>query len=135
MNVLFNSCLIIVLTLSWRRSLSCRNHSIDLLCKSIDWFLYERDLRHKMDLNGVKWTNVKKYIYIFTICPWGALSSNPSTLSLVLLSVVFLETLPRWLERSFSCKEYSTIILPIVKTTPISILKIGFSIAFFSVLF
>ena len=38
---------LIYLTLSWRRSLSYRNHSIDLLFKSVDWFLYERDLRHE----------------------------------------------------------------------------------------
>ena len=31
---------------SWRRSLSYRNQSIDSLCKSIDWFLYDRDIRH-----------------------------------------------------------------------------------------
>ena len=35
------------LTLSWRRFVSCRNQSTDLLCKSIDWFLYGRDLRHE----------------------------------------------------------------------------------------
>ena len=35
------------LTLSWRRSLSHRNQSIDLLCKSLDCFLYDRDLCHK----------------------------------------------------------------------------------------
>ena len=34
-------------TLSLRRSLSYRNQSIDLLCKSMDLFLYNRDLRHK----------------------------------------------------------------------------------------
>ena len=36
-----------VLTLSWRRSLSYRNQSIDLQSKSFDWFLYDRDLRHE----------------------------------------------------------------------------------------
>ena len=35
------------LTLSWRRSLSYRNQSIDLFCKSMDWFLYDRDLRYE----------------------------------------------------------------------------------------
>ena len=30
---------------SWWRSLSYRNQSIDLLCKSMDWFLYDRNLR------------------------------------------------------------------------------------------
>ena len=32
------------LALSWRSSLLYRNQSIDLLCKSMDWFLYDRDL-------------------------------------------------------------------------------------------
>ena len=35
------------LTLSWRSSLSYQNQSIDLLCNSMDWFLYDRDLRHE----------------------------------------------------------------------------------------
>ena len=35
------------LTLSWRRQLSYRNQSIDLLCKSMDWFLYDNGLRHE----------------------------------------------------------------------------------------
>ena len=34
-------------TLSWRTSLSCRNQSLDFLCKSFDWFLYNRDLRNE----------------------------------------------------------------------------------------
>ena len=35
------------LTLSWRRSLSNRNQSIDLPSKSMDWFLYDNGLRHE----------------------------------------------------------------------------------------
>ena len=35
------------LTLSWRRPLSYRIQSIDLLCKSMDWFLYDSGLRHE----------------------------------------------------------------------------------------
>ena len=35
------------LTLSWRRPFSYRNQSIDLLCKSMDWFLYDNSLRHE----------------------------------------------------------------------------------------
>ena len=34
-------------TLSLRKTLSYRNQSIDLQCKSIDWFLYDMNLRHK----------------------------------------------------------------------------------------
>ena len=33
------------LTHSWRKSLSYRNSSTDLHSKSIDWFLYDTDLR------------------------------------------------------------------------------------------
>ena len=44
---------LIVLTLSWRRPLSYRNQSIDLLRKSVDWFLYDNGLRHeKLKLCG-----------------------------------------------------------------------------------
>ena len=35
------------LTLPWRRSLSCRNQSIDLQTQSIGWFLYDINLRHE----------------------------------------------------------------------------------------
>ena len=35
------------LTLSWWTPLSYRNQSIDLLPKSMDWFLYDNDLRHE----------------------------------------------------------------------------------------
>ena len=35
------------LSLPWRRSLSYRNQSTDLLCKSMHRFLYDRDLRHE----------------------------------------------------------------------------------------
>ena len=28
-------------------SVSCRTQCIDLLCKSIDWFLYDRDFRNE----------------------------------------------------------------------------------------
>ena len=37
----------IILTLSWRRLLSYRKQSIDLLCESMDWFLYDNGLRRE----------------------------------------------------------------------------------------
>ena len=43
--VIFNNWIII--TLSWRRSPSYRNQSIDWQRKSMDWFLYDRDLDHE----------------------------------------------------------------------------------------
>ena len=36
-----------LLTLSWQRTLSYRNQSIDLLCRSMDWFLYDNVLGHE----------------------------------------------------------------------------------------
>ena len=39
--------LLMYLTLSWRRPISHRNQSFDLLRKSMDWFLYDIDLRHE----------------------------------------------------------------------------------------
>ena len=49
------------LTLSWWRCLSYRNQSIYLLWKSIDWFLYDRDLRHER-------VDLLCYIYPAIIC-------------------------------------------------------------------
>ena len=46
------------LTLSWRRPLSYRSQSIDLLCKSMDWFQYDNGLRHErvnVFFAGLKW--------------------------------------------------------------------------------
>ena len=36
-----------ILTLSWKRSLLYRSHSIDLLSKLTDWFLYDRGYHHE----------------------------------------------------------------------------------------
>ena len=43
--VIFSS--LMSLTLSWRRPLSYRNQSIDLLRKLMDWFLLDNGLRHE----------------------------------------------------------------------------------------
>ena len=51
------------LILSRRRSLSYRNHSIDLQSKSMDWCLYDSDLRHervnKLEKKGFFFENEK----------------------------------------------------------------------------
>ena len=44
-------------TVSSRRLLSCRNQSIELLCKSIDWYLCDRNLCYKR----VKLTSSENY--------------------------------------------------------------------------
>ena len=50
------------LTPLWRRSLSYRNQSIDLQSKWMDWFLYDRNLRHKR----VKYDNTDLYQWLIT---------------------------------------------------------------------
>ena len=52
-----------LLTLSWRRPLSYRNHPIDLQSKSMDWFLYDNGLRHER-VNYKTSTRLKYLIYI-----------------------------------------------------------------------
>ena len=54
------------LTLSWWRLLWYRNQSTDLLCKKMDWFLYDNGLRHervkkKRFSNIFKTTNVTNF--------------------------------------------------------------------------
>ena len=49
------------LNLPWRRSLSYWNQSIDLLSKSVDWFLCDNDLRHER-IKTVFLTNFAKSI-------------------------------------------------------------------------
>ena len=49
-----------------RRPLSYRNQSIDLLCKSMDWFLYDNDLRHER----VKGSFISQNIYVFVTTFW-----------------------------------------------------------------
>ena len=47
LNIFLENILHNLLTLSWQRPLSYKNQSIDLLCKSMNWFLYDNDLRHE----------------------------------------------------------------------------------------
>ena len=42
-----NITILLCLTLSWWKPISCRNQSIDLQSKSMDWFLYDIDLHHE----------------------------------------------------------------------------------------
>ena len=46
-NQIMKTLFLYYLTLSWRRPMSYRNQSIDLLRKSMDWFLYDIGLHHE----------------------------------------------------------------------------------------
>ena len=54
------------LTLSWRRTLSYRNQSIDLLRQSRNWFLYDNSLRHERVNPG--WEMVFRFAYAARFC-------------------------------------------------------------------
>ena len=51
------------LTLSWWRQLSCRNQSIDLRSKSMDWFLYNNGLRHERVKENLKFAKYENFKY------------------------------------------------------------------------
>ena len=55
------------LTLSWRRPLSYRNQSIELLRKLMDWFLYDNCFRHETVKN-------KKDVIKYKIFLWSVVS-------------------------------------------------------------
>ena len=61
----------IILTLSWRRSLLYRNHSIDLLSKLTDWFLYDRGyhherVKHSSSIIRMRILNPLRYLYFYS---------------------------------------------------------------------
>ena len=56
-------CFIIHLTLSWRRPLLYRNQSIYLLCKSLDWFLYDNGLPYER----VKNNTLKEFVALICV--------------------------------------------------------------------
>ena len=51
----------LLLTLSWRRSLTYRNQSVDSQSKSVDWILYDRDLRHERVGRWVLYSLLQKH--------------------------------------------------------------------------
>ena len=54
LNKAYITCSVIfLLTHSWWRPLSCRNQSIDLRSRSMDWFLYDNGLRHERVKNTI----------------------------------------------------------------------------------
>ena len=52
-----------ILSISRRGSLSYRNQSIDLHCKSLNWFLYDRDLGHKRVNLGLMLLTLGIYLF------------------------------------------------------------------------
>ena len=53
---------------SWWRSISHRNQSIDVLCKSMDWFLHDRNLRHERANNR----NLNGFWYMYIVLTFHA---------------------------------------------------------------
>ena len=91
----------IYLTLSWRSFLSYRNQSIDLFCKSMNWFLYDRGLRHER-INGLlSKSKLFEQIFFKIGVPknFAILSGNHLCLSIFLIRFFrpFLTEHLRWL--------------------------------------
>ena len=61
--IFFEHSFTLPLVLSWRRSLSYRNQSINLQCKSMDWFLYHIGLRPKR-VNHKCYLNRRNFLVI-----------------------------------------------------------------------
>ena len=75
-NLLFSS-----LTLSWRGPLSYRNQSIDLQSKSMDWFLYDNDLRHERVNHKVKLREFVLLIKLFIITKTEISKKKPKVIT------------------------------------------------------
>ena len=78
------------LTLPWRRPLWYRNQSIDLLCKSIYWFLYDNGLRHER----VKSPKVVRSFFKKN-CEWsryGSVVKKKNQVSIFLGHFTFIES-------------------------------------------
>ena len=81
------------LTLSWGRPLSYRNQFIDLLHKSMDWFLYDSGLRHE---------RVNSCIYYSSI---GSLSKDSPSNKIILARLGSLFYNNSWLNVFYSAKK------------------------------
>ena len=75
------------LTLSRLRPLSYRNLSIDLLCKSMDWFLYDNGLRHD---------SVKSISYVFLYRCWCIWNPHCSLETKDAIHFIFRFSRPYW---------------------------------------
>ena len=73
---MFSSTYELLLTLSCQSSLSYRNQSIGMLCKSLDWFLYDRDFRHQRVKILVPVIQKKRCCCTTCVLVWVAHSSD-----------------------------------------------------------
>ena len=68
---IYTDCTLFHLTLSLRWCLSYKNQSIDLLCISMDWFLYDRDLHHERVKGVCKMLHAKLLRNFFQNLNWN----------------------------------------------------------------
>ena len=64
-------CTFVFLTLSWWRPLSYRNQFIDLRSKSMDWFLYDNDLRdERVKVNVTRAMMTQEHVILWYLYWW-----------------------------------------------------------------
>ena len=92
------------LTFPWWRSLSYKNQSIDLLCKSKDWFLYDRDVHHERFkallwdfLENILWYHQEPYMLWFSRAVWKV--SQSGVFSSPYFLTFGLNTVKHWIEK------------------------------------
>ena len=96
-------CSVNQFTRSWRRSVSYRNQTIDFLCKSMGWFLRDKDLRHERVCGMCIWLLFQTFkmtlgLYHYSYqCPWAFNHCRPlhwvdsSDSCLKLVSAIFYQ--------------------------------------------
>ena len=79
-------------TLSWRRSPSYRNQSIDLLCKSMDRILYDRELCHERVKNTqIFWTHLQIGSHVTNYLSENAVHQINITINLIKFIQVLID--------------------------------------------
>ena len=73
---------LISLTLSWRRPLSYRNYSTDLICKWMGWFLYDNGLPHERVKSINNYLTVSNWSLYYYCSEWRQKIQTCFTLSL-----------------------------------------------------
>ena len=130
-----------VLTFSWRRPISYRNQSIDLLCKSMDWFLFDIGLRHErvkliilsFFTEGL-WKSINNYRYSMFI--WYFITLIFMTVCSYHVTYAFRsESTIAWMSRNSLLETYVYLCLHLSITTESGPYKINYKLGYIILLF
>ena len=91
----------VLLTISWWRSLSYRNQSNDLLSKSVNWFLCDRDLYHESfkTLPNIKSGTFLQPLHLFPSLYYVCNTTQSHSPDYVLQKQTFLKKMTKFKEK------------------------------------